>query len=209
MAAQGFAKTSAALYTATAVFSAVLSELISRFIIPVLYVYICISIADSAVSTEILQRIKKFLKWAMTWALKTILYIFTGYISITGAVSGSADASIVKATRLTISGMVPVVGSLLADASETIVISAGVMKNTAGVLGLFAVAAICIGPFLQIGVQYLLLKLTAGICSLLGTKHAVKLMDDFCVVMGHLLAMTGTVCILLLVSVVCYMRGTA
>ena len=103
--------------------------------------------------------------------------------------------------------MVPVVGGILADASESVLVGAGVMKNVAGVYGLLAILAVCIGPFLKIGVQYLLLKLTAAVCSVFDVKQCGKLVQDFSGVMGFLLGMTGSVCLLMLISIVCFLKG--
>ena len=143
----------------------------------------------------------------MTWSLKIILYVFTGYMGITGVISGTTDAAAMKATKLTISGMVPVVGGILSDASEAVLVSAGVVKNAAGIYGIFAVLAICLGPFLQIGAHYLILKITAGICELIGPKRAADLVNDISGAMGMVLAMTGSVCLMLLISIVCFLKG--
>ena len=136
-----------------------------------------------------------------------MLYIFTGYLSITGVITGTADAAAVKAAKLTISGAVPVVGGILSDASEAVIVGAGVMKNAVGVYGLLAVLALFITPFLQIGVQYLLLKLTAVLCGVFGVKEASALVEDFSSAMGLLLGMTGTISFLMLISTICFMKG--
>ena len=129
------------------------------------------------------------------------------FVDITGIISGTADQTAVKAMKLTISGMIPVVGGILADASETILISAGVMKNAVDIYGLFAIVAVAIGPFLSIGVQYLLLKITASVCATFSGKTLASLLDDFSSAMGLLLAMTGSVCFVQIISVVCFLRG--
>lgn len=207
VAAQGGTTSSAALYTGTVFFDSLLTSIISRVIVPAIYIYLCLSVANCAMDQDMLKKVKDSIKWAMTWCLKIILYTFSGYLTITRVVSGVVDASTLKAAKLTISGVVPVVGSILADASETILISAGVMKSTAGIYGIFAVLAVCVSPFLQIGLQYVLLKLSCGVCNMFGYKPAVTLLGDFTGAMGLVLAMTGTVCILLLVSLVCFMKG--
>lgn len=207
MAAQGSVTASAALYAGTAFFDALLSGLISKLIVPMIYVYLCLSIAVCATGENLLDRITGLVKWAMTWSLKIILYVFTGYMSITGVVSGSADAAAIKATKLTISGMVPVVGGILSDASEAVLVSAGLVKSAIGVYGALVIIAIWIRPFIQIGLQYLLLKLTTAICGIFESKTAVKMVESFSGAMGMLLAMTGAVSILLMVSVVCMMKG--
>lgn len=209
MAAQGGTSSSTALYTGTAIFNTVLNSAISKLLIPLIYIFLCLCIANSAIKEDILKSLRGFVKWIMTWCLKIILYVFTGYMGITGVVSGSVDAAALKAAKLTISGMVPVVGSIISDASESILVSAGVMKSAAGVYGLLAIFAVWIGPFLEIGVQYLLLKITASVCSVFGIKRPVELINDFSVAMGYLLAMTSAVCLILLISIVCFMKGVS
>lgn len=207
MAASGGTTGSASLYTGTVFFDSVLSTAISKLLIPLVYIYIILCISCSAVGEQMLKNLRSFVKWLMTWCLKIILYVFTGYIGITGVISGSADASALKATKLTISGVVPVVGNIISDASEAILVSAGVMKNAVGIYGLLAILAMWIGPFLQIGCQYLLLKATAAVTGVLGSQETVNLIKDFSWIMGFLLAMTGTMCLLLLISIVCFLKG--
>lgn len=207
LAAQGGASEATALYAGTALFNTVLSSIISKLLIPLVFIYLSLAAANSATGEDLLKKLRDFIKWLMTWSLKTILYIFTGYLSITGVIAGTADAAAIKAAKLTISGVVPVVGGILSDASEAVIVGAGVMKNAVGVYGLLAVAAILITPFLRIGAQYLMLKLTAGMCSVFGVKEASGLIEDFSGAMGVLLGMTGTVSFLMLISTICFMRG--
>ena len=207
LAAGGSVSGSSALYLGTAFFDSLLSSAISVLLIPMLYVYLALSVADHALHQELLKQIKDFVKWLMTWVLKIILYLFTGYMTITGVVSGTTDTAALKAAKLTISGMIPVVGSILSDASEAVLVGAHVVRNAVGIYGLFAILSLWIGPFIQIGIQYLCLKLTAGICQIFGTKSSAQLISDFSGAMGLLLAMTGTVCLMLLISTVCFMKG--
>lgn len=207
MAAQGGVSTSAALYMGTAVFDAVLGQFISKLLVPLLYIFLCLTMAHSAMADGQLKKMRDFVKWLMVWGLKIVLYVFTGYMSITGVISGSTDAAAVKAAKLTISGMVPVVGGILSDASESVLVGAGVMKTAVGMYGALALLAICAEPFLRIGIQYLVLKITGAVCELFGSKQLTALIQDFSGAMGILLAMTGSMCLLLLISTVCFMKG--
>ena len=209
LAAEGGVSTSAALYAGTAVLVTVLSAAVSSLLVPLLYIFLCLCISCSAIGENILKQLRDFMKWLITWGMKIILYVFTGYMSITGVISGTADAAAVKATKLTISGAVPVVGNILSDASETILVSAGLMKNSAGVYGLIVLAALLIGPFVRIGVHYLLLMITAAICGVFSEKNISSLIEDFSAGMGFTLAMTGITSLLLMVSVVCFMKGVS
>lgn len=207
MAAQGSIGASTALYMGTSAFVTVLTQLISAILIPVLYLYLALSIAYRAIGEKILQSLQSFLKWGFTWILKILLYVFTGYLAMTGVIHGSTDAAALKATKIAISGMVPVVGGILSDASESILVSAGLMKNAAGIYGVLAMLAVFVSPFVQIGLQYLMLKLSAAICDLFSSDHVAGLVHDMSGAMGMILAVTGSVCLLLLIGTVCYLKG--
>lgn len=209
LAAQGAGVTSASLYAATAAFSALLSSAVSYLVAPMLYIYLVLTIANAATDDTILGKARDFVKWLVTWGLKISLYVFTGYMAISGVVTGSTDAARLKATKLTISGMVPVVGGILSDASESIIISAGIMKNSVGIYGLLVIGALWIEPFLKIGLQYLLLKGSSSICEVFSIKPVSTLLKGFSTAMGLVLAMTGAVCLMLLISVVCFMKGVS
>ena len=206
-AANGAITAASALYVGTILFTSILSGLLTSCVVPLIYIYMTLCIADCALQNNAFKELKKFVKWLMTWSIKTILYVFTGYMGITGVISGSVDSASLKAAKLTISGAVPVVGGILSDASESILVSAGILKNAAGIYGFLATVAICLGPFLRIGIQYWLLKLTTALCGVFGRKGSVTLLGEMSGAMGIVLAMTGAVCLLLLISIVCFIRS--
>lgn len=209
LAAEGGVTTSTALYIGTIIFDNILVQAISTLIVPMLYAFLAISIALSGVDNPLLKNCKDFFKWLVTWILKLGIYIFTGYMGITKVISGTTDAAMLKAAKITISGTVPIVGGIISDASEAILVSAKLMKNAAGTYGILALISICVVPFLTIGVQYFLLKITGGICQLFHNGKPALLINDFIFALGTLLATTGTVCIIFLISVVCFMKGVS
>jgi len=207
MAAQGRITTSGALYAGTALFDAVLTALISRLLVPGIWLYLTMCIASGAMGEDTLKKMGQLLKDAMTFLLKTLLMIFTTYLGLTGVVSGATDAAALKAAKVTISTVVPVVGGILSDASEAVLVSASVLRSTAGIYGILAVLALFLGPFLKIGSHYVVLKLTAAVCGIFGEKTMTQLIGDFSGAMGLLLAMTGAGCMMTLISTVCFLRG--
>ena len=207
LAAQGSVGASAALYAGTAAFNALLSNLISSVLVPFIYLYLVLAVAHGAVGEGLLKKMQNSVRSVAVWGLKTILYVYTGYITITGVVSGTTDASMLKAAKLTISGAVPVVGGILSDASEAVLVSAAVVKNAAGVYGLLAVLALWIGPFLRIGAHYLLIKAVGAVSGVFGIDSVSGIIDAFASAMGLLLAMTGTVCLMLIIGTICFLRG--
>lgn len=207
LAAQGGVTSSTALYVGTTVFDTLLGSLIARLFTPMAFIFLTVGIAGYALGDDTLKKLQDMIKGIVTWSLKTILMVYTAYMGITGVVSGTTDAAALKAAKLTISTVVPVVGGILSDASEAVLVSVGAMKNAAGIYGILAAAAIFLEPFLKIGAHYLVLKGTGAVCTVLDPKGVGGLLDVFSSVMGLMLAMTGTCCLLLLISTVCFLRG--
>ena len=86
MAAQGGAASSTALYAGTAVFDSVLSSLISRMLGPMVYLFLALSAANGAIGENILGKLRDLVKNVVSWSLKTILTVFTTYMTVTGVV---------------------------------------------------------------------------------------------------------------------------
>lgn len=207
LAAQGGVSSSAAIYTGSVVFCSFLTVLLSGLIVPLIYVYLCVSVADACLGDDTLKSIKRFTKWLITWSMKISLYIFSGYLGITKIITGSVDAAALKATKLTLSGVIPVVGKMISDSSDAIILSTSVIKNSIGTLGALSILSVFIGPFIKIGVQYLTLKLTGAICGAFGVKKLTSLVDDFSKANALLLGVIGTMALMLLISTVCFMKG--
>jgi stage III sporulation protein AE len=207
LAAQGGGGTATALYAGTAFFTTLLASLIANLLIPLVYIFLALSLASAVTQDETLQKLSKWMIQVSSKGLRIILYVFTGYLTITGVISGAADQMAIKAAKLTISSMIPVVGNIMADASETILVSAGIAKGAIGIYGLWTMIALGISPMLSIGAQYLSLKATGAACSLFSGKAVSNSTEAFASAMGLLLAMTGTMCLLIMISTVCFMKG--
>lgn len=209
LAAQGGTTAAAALYAGSAAFNTLLSQWMVKLLIPVQYLFLAVSMAGNVLESDFLKNLKDTMKGMLLWCLKTLLSLFTAYLGITGVVAGSADAAAVKAAKAAFGTLVPVVGSVLADASEAVLVGAGVLRGAMGIYGILAILAVFLEPFCQIGIQYLILKATAAFCGLFAPKAVTTVIGDFSEVMRMLLGMTGAICVLGLVSTVCFLKGVS
>ena len=207
LAATGGVAASTGLYVGTAVFNTLLSSAIPLAMLPALKLLLALSIAHGAVGEPILARLGALVRFCSEWALKLGLYLFTGYMAVTGVVSGTADALAGKAAKLAVSGAVPVVGGILSDAADAVLLSAATLGSGAGIWGILTVLAIFLAPALRIGVQYLLLKLTAAAGEALGCGRCAGVVGDFAGVLGLLMALCWTQAVMLLITSVCFLKG--
>ena len=190
----------AARYTAAMIFSDALATVIERAAVPALYVYVAVATADAAVGGDSLAGLAKLIKSAVTAALGTLLAAFTLYLALSGIAAGGADALAIKAAKAVISNAVPVVGGVLSDASETVIVSTRAVRSAAGITGLIAFAALVLPPFLHIGLRYLFLKLAAAVSPLVCEGRLSKLIENLTGAFGMLLGMLGACSLITLVS---------
>ena len=201
-AATGGIRAAALRQGATVLFSGALLSAMDRLLIPLLYAHVALHCAHAAVGNPGLAKLAEILKSVVTFLLTALLLGYVGYLTASGAIAGSVDASSVKAAKLAITRMIPVVGGILADASETVLAGAGVLRGTVGAAGLTAVLAICVTPFLRLGLHYLVYRAVAALCATLARSRLSGLIDAIGGVFGLVLGMTGAAALLLLVSVV-------
>lgn len=200
-AASGAVATASFQQVSTVFLVDLLLNLIHGLLMPLVYLYIGALTAGACMAEDRLAGIAEGLKRIITWILTSALLLFTVYLSVARVVTGAADGAAVKVTKAAISGAVPVVGGIIAEAAETVLAGAGMVKNSLGVFGLLAILAACIYPFLQLGIQYLLFKLTAFLAGALGAKGLRGLIDGLGGAFGLVLGMTGSCALLMLVSV--------
>lgn len=201
-AATGAITGAAARQMAAAAFSGLLLNLITTFFIPLIYAFIAASAAYAALGNDGMKRVAQLLKWVIHSVLTAVLLGFVGYLSVSGVIAGNADAATIKATKFAISNAVPVVGGILSDASEMVLASAGILRNTVGIYGMIAILLMCLVPFLQMGVHYLAYKFTSAVSATLADSRTAGLIDSIGTAFGLILGITGAAALLQLVILV-------
>ena len=201
VAASGGIATASAKQIATVFFTNLLLTVIRRLLLPLLYCCIAAAAADAMVPGHSLKKLGTGISKAVTWALTASMVVFTGFLTLTGAATGAADAMTIQMTRSAIATAVPVVGSIISEATGTVLAGAGMLKSAVGIFGMLAVLAICLTPFLEMAVQYLLYKLTAFLAGIVTEGPLAGLINALGTAFGLMLGMTGSCALLLLISI--------
>ena len=183
---------------ATVFFADLLLGLIHGLLMPMVYLYAGALAAGCCLADKRLTAVAELLKTVCTKLLTAALLTFTLYLTVGGIFAGTVDSARVRVTKTAISGMIPVVGGIIAEASETVLAGAGLLKGAIGVFGLLGVLALCAYPFLQLGIQYLLYKLTAFLASVIGDTDLCGLIGGLGGAFGLILGMVGSCALVLL-----------
>ena len=201
-AASGGVTAASARQVAAVFFSDILLTAIERVLLPAVYLYIGTAAAGAVLEGELMERVGSLLKKLIGWALGGLLTLFTAFLTISGAVAGTADAQAVKVAKAAVSAAVPVVGGILSEAAESMLAGVGLLRGLLGAFGALAVLSFCLVPFLRLGGQYLLYQCASLAAAAAGPKKLTGLLTALGDAFGLVLAMTAASALLLLISLV-------
>lgn len=208
-AAGGTAVSASAKYAAVTLFMNIMISAISYVILPLIYAYMAASLASAAFGGDGLAGAAGLIKWTATNILTVIVLAFTVYITVSGVVSGTADAAATKLTKTVLSTALPVVGSIISDAASTVLTGVTVLKNAIGVFGLLAVLAICLTPFLKLGVNYLVYKAAALLAATVADKNISKAISSVSTAIGIALGATGACALMLFFGIISVIKAVS
>ena len=98
--------------------------------------------------------------------------------------------------------VLPVVGSIIADASESVLAGASILRNAIGIFGLLAVLGTCLLPFLRLGANYLLYKAAAGLSAAVADSRITRLVNAISAAFGMMLGLVGATALMLFISII-------
>ena len=206
-AASGGPTAAALRQGATVLFSQLLLTAMDHVLIPLVYAFVAVHCVKAAAGLNGLGKLADLMKGTAGMLLTGFLLAFVGYLTASGAIAGGVDASAVKAARMAITRVIPVVGGILADASESVLAGAAALRGAVGAAGMLVVLAICLIPFLRLALQYLAYKLAAALCAMVAQPALSQLIDAIGSAFGMVLGMTGAGALILLVSVVAALKA--
>ena len=199
-AVSGAVVSAGAKYAAVSLCMCVMMDVMQRIMIPLIYTYLAVCISRCVCPNALLGAVSGVIKWGCVTAMTALALGVSAYITLTGALTGGADAIAVKGARTVIASTLPVVGGILSDAASVVLASASVIKSSAGVFALIGVCALCLEPFAAIGVKMLLFRLCAALASAVEGKRLAALLGDLSTALGMMLGVLGTVTIMLFIS---------
>lgn len=205
--AGGAVTSGAAKYAATALFLDLLITAAGNLVMPIIYAYIAATVARAALGSDALSGATGLLKWLAGSLITVLMLAFTSYLSLTGVISGTADAAATRLTKTAISTALPVVGGIVSDAASTVVAGAAILRNAIGIFGLLAVLCVCLTPFLTLGVQYLTYKAAAALADLISGKRLSALISGIGAAFGMVLGLVGAGALMFFFSVISSVRA--
>ncbi len=200
-ASAGAAASGAAKYAASALFLNVLGTLSKKLVIPLIYMYLAASLGQAAFGGGA-GGVAKLLAGLVKRALVLTALAFSVYLGAVSLIASGADAAAVKLTRTAISTLLPVVGGMVAEASDTLLSGLGVIRGALGAAGLVAVTAVCLGPVVRLLVNAALLRCAAALAGTVAPRPVSEFIAAVAEGYSLMLALTGTEAAMLAIAVI-------
>lgn len=141
------------------------------------------------------------LKQVVTWGLCGILAVYGSLIAIQGVTGAIIDGATVKTAKTAINTFIPVAGKYMADAADTIINCALVIKNTAGVVTMIVTLISCCIPIIKIFVIMMLYKFTAALIEPFAEERFFDSISDVSDCMKVVLGVVGASIFMFLLSI--------
>ncbi|MBO4725987.1 MAG: stage III sporulation protein AE [Clostridia bacterium] len=167
--AAGGASTSANLYQpAVAVLSSVMMQIFTYVVMPLFVVSLAFSVVSHLAPRSRLDKFVSFFNALFKWIVGICFTVFLSFLAIQGITAGSFDSISIRATKMTMSGYVPIIGSYMSQGFDLIMASAVLIKNAVGLSGVLLLLGVVLAPIVKIVVFSLALKLAAAVTQPIG-----------------------------------------
>ncbi|MDD2361918.1 MAG: hypothetical protein PHH84_03020 [Oscillospiraceae bacterium] len=149
MLASGQAVTSASYQTVVLFAAELISLAATHFIVPMMTVSLAMGLTGSVTPNMKLDRASSFINSCCGWLLGLITSVFVGLLSMQGMVGSAVDTMTGRAIRFSLGAFVPVVGSALGEAYNSVRGCLSLLKSTLGGFGILATALIMLPPLIE------------------------------------------------------------
>ena len=192
---------SATSYYVTLIAIAEISSLVAmNILMPVLSILLALSIIGSINSALSFSAVIDSVKKGFLWIVGLIMTIFVGSITIQGIVGVSADTVSTKAAKFMLSSFVPIVGSAISDAYQTVKGSLGLIRSCVGSFGIVAVLAMIIPPLVNILTVKVSLAFSSVISDILGVNKVSLILKSSSTVLTLAMALLLCMGLMLIIS---------
>jgi len=128
----------------------IVGTLMKNIIMPILFFSVILAVVNNLSSKIHISKLSSLLKQICIVLLGLTLTVFSGIITIQGAVASTADGVALQTARFAADTFIPIVGSFISDTFDTIMGYSLLLKNAVGSLGFILLILIVITPLLKI-----------------------------------------------------------
>jgi len=177
LAAIGGISSAAILHPFIIVALGLLGTMIKDFVFPLIYLSAVLGIVNHITDRFNVSRLAGLMKQISVASLGIFLTLFVGFLGLQGIAGAVADSVTLKTAKFMAGTFVPVVGKILADATEVVLGTSLLIKNAVGVVGIVILFVICVFPVIKIIAMVLVYRLAAALVQPIGDSKIAGALD--------------------------------
>ncbi len=140
-----------------------IGTLIKNLILPLLLFSAVLTIVNNLSSNIKVNKLERLLRQSAAVILGFVLTGFVGVISIQGITAATVDGVTMRTAKFAVDKFIPIIGSFLADAMDTVIGCSLLVKNAIGAMGLIFIFILCLMPMIKIVALIAIYKLSAAL----------------------------------------------
>ena len=174
----GGANSSAVFQPMMSVLTTSITTFVVQIIMPMVVVVIVFTMISSLSNGVKLSKLKSFFSSGIKYSLTAVFSLFVTFLTAQGLTGGIIDTVSIKTAKFAMQSYVPIVGGYLSDGFDLMMASFVLIKNSLGLISLFALLIMIASPLVNIIVFSLGLKLASGIIEPIGDSKISKMIFD-------------------------------
>ena len=155
----------------------IIGALIKDLIFPLIFFSFIIGMISNLSQRLEFNKLSELSRQVITFAISASLTIFIGIITMYG-ITSKIDGITIRTAKFAVDKFIPIIGSFLSDAVETVVGCSAILKNGIGAIGLLTLFLICIAPIIKIVVLLFVYKLIAAVIQPVASSNIVECLSQ-------------------------------
>ncbi len=197
----GGANSGAVFQPMMSVLTTTITSFVVELILPAVVAVIVFTMISSLSDGIKLNKLTEFFNSGIKYALTAVFSLFVTFLTAQGLTGGIIDTVSIKTAKFAMQSYVPIVGGYLSDGFDLMMASFVLIKNSLGVVSLFALLIFIASPIVNVIVFSLGLKLASGIIEPLGDTKISKMLYDLSKNVNILLAIILGVAFMFIVTI--------
>ena len=181
--------------------SQVISQIASTTFVPMVNIFLAFCVIASVSPGIQITGIAAFGRKAMEWGLGICMTVFTGILTVQGLIAQAADTVSMKTAKFVVGSAVPVIGSAIGDAVNTVVSCAGLLKTAVGAYAIVVFILAYLPVLLNCLMWLLTAELSVAFAEMLGITAVPALLKSVCEALKLLVALVLTSALAMIISV--------
>lgn len=176
-------------------------RVIEQVVFPLLFLGAIVGVIGQIVTEFPLSRLAQLFRQGALTVLGLFFTVFLGAMAVRGAIAPVADGVALRTTKFIAGAVIPVVGSMMADAMEVVVGGSMLIKNALGVFGLATLLVLLAFPLLKIFALVVIYRVATALVQPLSDVRLVEALSTMAGTLTALMAAVATAALMFFVVI--------